>query len=525
MQKAIGYARISTEDQSNFSIDGQQKLIAEYCTKKGIELLNMFTDEGQSAKNFDRLDWKKLEVFIKQNYKNVDTLIVAKYDRFSRNLREALNTIETLEKKYNIVILSVNENIGLHPQSPYFFQMRTQILLGAEVEWRMIRDRTKFGVYSANKAGRWVNAAPYGYTNARDEKNKPIILINQFKAAHVKEIFSLYNNGIAAEAIRKQMLQKGFAKKGSSAIQEIIKNPVYCGLIKVGAYYDEPEHLVKGIHEPIISEIDWWKSQSIINQKKGMLHTFNNDAVPLRGVVKCHCKKLLTAGNSKSRNGNYYWYYKCNTHTTPNFRADVMHEKFDGILNELNFTEKEIEIITKKAELKIKDALKNQQQQLQTAKSKLKEVENNIYNLEEKYITGNIERDVYFNWKPKLIAEKENTSLLIHQMVTPVEKTVEILHNELSKLTNFGYLYNSNSTLGKQAFINTVFDSSLYYQDDIYRTTNILPIFLHKSLVLKQKNLLIVEKIFAKSDTFVESAQFRNSIEPILNWLNTFKVA
>ena len=56
MKKAIGYVRISTEDQSNFSIDGQQKLIAEYCTKKGIELLNMFTDEGQSAKNFDRLD-------------------------------------------------------------------------------------------------------------------------------------------------------------------------------------------------------------------------------------------------------------------------------------------------------------------------------------------------------------------------------------------------------------------------------------------------------------------------------------
>jgi site-specific DNA recombinase len=525
MQKAIGYVRISTEDQSNFSIDGQEKQIIDYCIKNKIELSNVFKDEGQSAKNFNRLDWINLEKFIQKNYANVDVLIVAKYDRFSRNVSEALQMIDKLEKKYSITIISVMEHIGLHPKSPYFFQFRTQMLLGADVELRVIKDRTKFGIYSANKNGRWVNAAPYGYTNARDEQNKPIILIAPERAAHIKEIFALYNNATPAEAIRKIMLQKGFTKRGSSAIQEVIANPVYCGLIKVHSYYDEPEQLVKGIHEPIISQEDWWKAQSILHQKKGLLHTFNNDEVPLRGVVKCHCNKLLTAGNSKSRNGNYYWYYKCSTHPTPNFRADTLHSKFDDILNMLSFTEQHIEIITQKAKEKLNISMLTQQQQLKEAKYKLKEIIANIDSLEEKYITNNIDRDTYYKWKPKLVADKATTVTLIEGMTEPINNVVDRFSENLHKLSNISWLYNQNTTLGKQAFIKIVFDNTLYYTNDIYRTKTILPIFLSKALVLKQKNLLIVEKIFAKSDTFVESAQLRNSIEPLLHWLNTFKIA
>ena len=107
MKKAIGYVRISTKDQSNFSIEGQEKYIREYAEKHSLEIVAMFTDAGKSAKNFDRADWKLLESFIAIHHRDVDILIVAKYDRFSRNAAQGLNKIELFEKKYHIIIVSV----------------------------------------------------------------------------------------------------------------------------------------------------------------------------------------------------------------------------------------------------------------------------------------------------------------------------------------------------------------------------------------------------------------------------------
>lgn len=149
MKKAIGYIRISTKDQSVYSLPGQRSEIGNYCNKNDIQLLDVFEENGQSAKNFDRINWQQLEHYIKLNHKEIDYLIVYKYDRFSRNLTEALAMIDKLEKKYKIIILSILENIGVHPKSPMFFLFRTQLLLNANNELNYIKERTAFGMHQA----------------------------------------------------------------------------------------------------------------------------------------------------------------------------------------------------------------------------------------------------------------------------------------------------------------------------------------------------------------------------------------
>lgn len=86
---AIGYCRISTVDQSAYSLDNQRRSINEYCTKNDLDLLNIFVDNGESSYTFDRPDFIKLEDFIKQN-KSVKYLVIFDHDRFSRNLAEAM---------------------------------------------------------------------------------------------------------------------------------------------------------------------------------------------------------------------------------------------------------------------------------------------------------------------------------------------------------------------------------------------------------------------------------------------------
>ncbi|TBO44475.1 recombinase family protein [Pedobacter kyonggii] len=95
---AIGYIRISKKDQSTHSLDYQEKSIRDYCDRNALELGSLFIDDGESSYTFDRPDYKALEDFIKKNKKSVKYLVIFDHDRFSRNLPEALQKIEFLEK-------------------------------------------------------------------------------------------------------------------------------------------------------------------------------------------------------------------------------------------------------------------------------------------------------------------------------------------------------------------------------------------------------------------------------------------
>lgn len=148
---ATGYTRISTQDQSNYSLAGQEEHIRSFCEKRDYNLLKVYEDKGQSAGSFDRKNWKELERTFAKDWKNISYLIVLKYDRFSRNMTEALVMIQEIEEKLKIRILSVMEPIGIDPPFTMFFQMRAQMLLNAHVELMVIKGRVKFGFVAGAK--------------------------------------------------------------------------------------------------------------------------------------------------------------------------------------------------------------------------------------------------------------------------------------------------------------------------------------------------------------------------------------
>ncbi|HUP14252.1 MAG TPA: recombinase family protein, partial [Niastella sp.] len=248
MSSAIAYIRISSKDQSNFSIDGQKRYIADHCQKNGMPLMESFIDDGKSAKNFDRPDWKKLETFIAQHHRTVNYLVVVKYDRFSRNAAQGLQKIEWLEKKYNIIIVSVFEQMFIDFDSPFFFKQRADMLVTAEFELHVIRDRTKFGIHQALSSGRYLGKAPVGYTNTRDEKNKPIIVVNDMMAPIIRQIFTDYLAGHPYGFIKKKAQAAGLKTKDRSFIPAVLSNPLYAGMVNVPAYRKEPTRIIDGTH-------------------------------------------------------------------------------------------------------------------------------------------------------------------------------------------------------------------------------------------------------------------------------------
>ena len=88
----IGYVRVSTEDQAKegVSLDNQKSKIEAYCLLKDLNLSEIISDQGISAKNLNR---KGIQRVLKlARTKQVDAIVVYKLDRIFRSTTDALET-------------------------------------------------------------------------------------------------------------------------------------------------------------------------------------------------------------------------------------------------------------------------------------------------------------------------------------------------------------------------------------------------------------------------------------------------
>lgn len=491
-KKVIGYARISNEDQSHFSIAGQQDEFINYCNKNNYDLIKVFTDEGQSAKDFERKEWKELEKFLKSNYKNIDYLLVMKYDRFSRNVQQALNVIHKLEENYKIKIISIAEPIGLPPESPFYFQLRTNMLVQAQVERLIISDRTKFGQNKARNDGRYLGLAPYGYKNNRDQSKKPIIEIIENEAFIIQKIFQWCIDGYTIAEIKRMSKEIGFSKTGKDNIHRILTNKIYIGLIKIKAYGTEPEKYVKGIHQTIISDDDFYRVQAIISRPELPKRQYNELAY-LKQVIVCQeCYKPMTCGKSKGKN-KYYWYYECTTHRR-SFNVDVAHEKFSQILSNVTFTDNHLLYLKSKVREKLEIELQKNNSRIPDLinnKSILLKKKNN---LEEKYISGKLDDETFLTWRTKIINELQLIEKQIELSTSKNNLYWSNLEKKFDNLSNLNYIFQKANVQQKKNFIELGFGKQLSYDGIIYRTQFLNQLFADKALILKHKKLLEYNK-------------------------------
>lgn len=525
MKRAIGYSRISEKGQSFYSLPGQRDTISEYCHKNDIQLLAHFEEDGQSAKNFDRLSWAHLEAFIKEHHKEIDYLIVIKYDRFSRHLADALVMIDKLEKKYKITILSVFENIGVHPKSPAFFQFRTQLLLNANIELNYIKDRTAYGMHNGAKQGRFLHSAPFGYLNARDDNKRPIIVIDTEKAHLVNEAFRLFAEGMNMQEIRKKLKPYGLNVDGNSALRRLLSNPAYAGLIKVPEYYDTAETLIEGKHQAIVERSLYWTVQGILDGRRHN-NRHNNEEVPLRGSLHCKCGKLMTAGNSKGRNA-YYWYYTCSS-CSVSFPAKKLHSQFDELLKELSLPDDYLAYLQTKTVETIQSELRTRNDALDFKNREIKAVKANIESIEEKYITNKLDYDTYIKFKGRYENEYHLLNRQADDLKAPLADAWAKYSESIYKLADIQYLYTNSPMELKKSFVNLVFDNTLGYWDACYRTAILSPVFSLKAAPLKERGLLQIEQPTLFSGVTPVCAPDGNSIEhffKILSWMSTIKAA
>ena len=93
---AVIYARYSSSNQREESIEGQVRECKAYAEKNGQTIVGIYIDRARSARTDNRPDFQRM---VKDSSKNkFDTIIVWKFDRFARNRYDSAHYKRLLRK-------------------------------------------------------------------------------------------------------------------------------------------------------------------------------------------------------------------------------------------------------------------------------------------------------------------------------------------------------------------------------------------------------------------------------------------
>ena len=205
--KAIGYARVSTEEQARegISLDNQEDRIKAYCTLNGLELAEIIRDEGKSGKDLNRDGIKAL--IGKATHKEVDAVVVYKLDRLSRRVLDTLSLIEIFRKK-GIAFHSLTEKIDTQSAMGQFFLNMMASL--AQMERDLISERTRDALGHKRANSERIGEIPLGWDLAEDGKT---LVRNEREQKTIQEINRLRARGFSYQRIADYLNERAISTK------------------------------------------------------------------------------------------------------------------------------------------------------------------------------------------------------------------------------------------------------------------------------------------------------------------------
>lgn len=478
-RKALLYTRVSSDEQkNNNSLADQLDRLQTFCKVMKINVVNVYTDDGFSARSFDRPAFGQILSNTKQNRKAADLLLFTNWSRFSRaeNMGETYMMIDRL-KRMGIECQASEQPIDFSiPESHLLLSL---YIASPAVDNLRRASNTRNGIRRSLKDGRFINNAPFGYINARDDRNKPVLTKAPENAKVIERIFHEYiTGGIPREIIMRARKQAGKPLSGNSTFSKIITNPVYAGLIRVPAWGEEPEQLFKGIHEPIISEDIYYAAVAKLKYDTSPKPKVMDPNMPLRGMIACgNCHHQMTGGRSRGRHGGYYFYYRCLKCEGFNFSVKTAHKELEAILQAISLNSEQVEYFISEVEKELKNLILENSSNSIRLESELKTLEVQLSSLETKYIQNKINFETYEKHYPKLrgaIAEKR---LQLDEIRNDKSDVLELYRETLPKLIDMNLIYDSCSFEDKQTLLKLLFPLGLYKNHKGYRTPELYDLF------------------------------------------------
>ena len=470
-KNAILYRRVSTTDQKKYggSLSSQKDSLREFCRKNEINIIKEY-EEDFSAKNFDRPEWKKLNTFAQKNKKEIDYLLVLDWDRFSRNVYEALGVINN----FNSIGIEVNcIDKWVNYNDPMQMMMQLMYLGIPEVDNKIRSNKVKIGMRQGLKEGRWNMRQPIGYIKGKDENGRPLMQVDKKKYKLIRELFLMFESGLYSQNQLLKMKKFERLKLSKSNLSRMLKNELYAGKIKIPANETENETIIDGLHEAIISFKTYIKVQKILESKRRIKNGSYNDILFMRGHLKCDkCGGNLTGSGSKSKTGKKHYYYHCNTRKGCNerFRINYAHSTLEKLLSNLKPQEEVYTLFKVVLQRHYETTKGNRLKQMSEIKKDIKNLEMRKENLIEKLMEKVINDKDYKNFNNKIDIDIINKKEVLDELENTREDVNEYLKFGLSLFKNLDVVFKKSNHLVKRKLLSSIFDEKLTFDGEKYRT-------------------------------------------------------
>lgn len=450
-KKAVIYIRVSSEEQvENYSLGTQEEHCRREAKHKGYEVVEVFREEGKSAKTIDgRPELLRMIDFLKKNKRVIDALIVYRLDRLSRQTQDYL----LLRKKlfdWEITILSANEPTG---NSPTEKLLETILASFAQHDNDVRSERTKNGMRARFLSGMVTNHVPFGYLNQNGYALKDPKTFDTIKRA-----WDLMATGTNSLIEMSKVMSGWGLNYRHQTLQRIFRNKFYMGILTSPKYPEE----VKGQHTPMVTEETFYKVQAILdgrntNKLVAPRKTRDNIDFPLRRIVRCSkCGSNFTGGWSKYHKYAYYFCRKrCVQISVP---RKTIQDELIKLLQPLSPTEKGLKFYCSKLlktynkqALKLKNKVNNANEEISKLQT-LRQV------LVEKNLAG-IYSDEVFKEQNAIIEARMAASYASQDDEIVTKYDIEKINAFLmEKLSDLGKTYDTSKSLTQiRCLLGTVF--------------------------------------------------------------------
>ena len=300
---AVIYARYSSDNQREESIEGQIRECTAYAEKNGITVIKHYIDRAFSAKTDNRPEFQQM---IKDSGKKLfDVVLVWKFDRFARNRFDSAN-YKMILKKNGVHLISVMEPIAEGSQG-----ILVETLLegmaeyySAELSEKVIRGQTENALKGKCTGG----TGTIGYKIDEDK----FYHLDPLTAPLVLEAFQRYDNGDKMVEIVSFLNDKGVrnmlgGKMTHSSVNTMLKNRRYIGELSF-------RDIVVPDAIPVIVPKDLFDrvQKRLDKNKRAPACGKADEEYLLTTKLLCgKCGALMFGESGTSATGRTYYYYKC----------------------------------------------------------------------------------------------------------------------------------------------------------------------------------------------------------------------
>lgn len=300
------YARYSSDNQREESIEGQLRECKEYADRNGMTVIGTYIDRALSAKTDNRPQFQKM---IKDsNTHKFEIVLVWKLDRFSRNRYDSAFYKRKLSQN-RVKVVSATEPISNTPEGI----MLESLLEGmaeyysAELAEKVSRGHKENALKAKFNGG----IVPLGYRIDSEMHYQ----IDPATAPVVQEAFRRYAEGESIKELwtsfNKRGIRTGLGKPFTkSSFQNMLKNRRYLG------EYRYKDVITPGAFPALIEPALFDKVQRRCERnKRAPAHTKTEVNFLLTTKAFCgKCGAMLCGESGRSHTGAVHYYYKCGNH-------------------------------------------------------------------------------------------------------------------------------------------------------------------------------------------------------------------